>query len=749
MSRIGKIARRTFLIGTAAVAGGVAFGVYAARKPAPNPLTPEDGEVALNPYILIDGDGVTVIVPKAEMGQGVQTTWATLAAEELDMDPADLRIEHGPPGKAYYNRGMGSQMLPVADYRLSGWQETLGQNMSVMGKFFGLQVTGGSTSSADGFEKMRHAGASARETLKEAAAQRLGVARSKLSTEGGAVIAPDGTRIAYADLATAAADIDPITTDLRPSSAWKVVGKSQPRHDQMPKATGTAEFSLDVRLPGMKFAALKRNPHQGGGMTGFDAAEALEVPGVEDLVDLGDGVAVIANNSWSAMQGAEAVSFDWAKGTTLETTDAVFDALRSAMEGDANSTMLDRGDVDTLPDGATEVLADYQVPFLSHAQMEPLSATAIHHGDRMEIWSGNQMPIQCRTAAAEEAGLEEDAVDMITTLMGGGFGRRGYTDFTRYAARLATKMQGTPVQLMWSREEDMTHDYYRPAAASSFRGAVKDGRAVLLDGKISGINATASFMEILLGMVPGGPDKITVEGAFDQPYAIPNARVRGYLSDHTTMPPVGPWRSVGASINGFFFDSFIDELAHAAGADPLAFRLDMMKDEDPRSAAVLEAVREASGWTGQTPDGVGRGVAFCHSFGTPVAEVIEVHQTDAGIKIAKAWIAADVGVALDPQNIEAQLFGGMAYGLSAALHQQITFAEGAAEQQNFYDYDAIRMNTMPEVVDIRILENGHRITGVGEPGTPPAPAALTNALFDLTGTRARVLPLADQFDFVV
>ncbi|WP_407492590.1 molybdopterin cofactor-binding domain-containing protein [Pseudooceanicola sp. MF1-13] len=749
MSRIGKIARRTFLIGTAAIAGGVAFGVYAARKPAPNPLDPTDGQVALNPFILVDGDGVTVIVPKAEMGQGVQTTWATLAAEELDMDPADLRIEHGPPGKAYYNRGMGAQMLPVADYKLSGWQETLGQNMSVMGKFFGLQVTGGSTSTADGFEKMRHAGASARETLKEAAAQRLGVSRSDLKTEGGAVIAPDGTRIAYGELAEDAAEIEPIVADLRPRSAWTKIGQSQPRHDQMPKATGTAEFSLDIRLPGMKFAALKRNPYQGGAMRSFDAGEALAVPGVEDVIDLGDGVAVIANNSWSAMQGADAVSFDWAESSYPATSDEIYATLRDAMEGDANSTLLDRGDVTTLPEGATEVTAGYQVPFLAHAQMEPLSATAIHHGDRMEIWSGNQMPIQCRTAAAEEAGLEEEAIDMRTTLMGGGFGRRGYTDFTRFAARLATKMQGTPVQLMWSREEDMTHDYYRPAAVSSFRGAVKDGKAVMLDGRISAINATASFMEIILGMVPGGPDKITVEGAFDQPYGIPNARIRGYLSDHRMMPPVGPWRSVGASINGFFFDSFMDEMAHAAGADPLEFRLELMKAEDERSAAVLEAVREASGWTGQTPDGVGRGVAFCHSFGTPVAEVIEVQQTDAGIKIAKAWIAADVGTALDPQNIRAQLFGGMAYGLSAALHQQITFADGAAEQQNFYDYDAIRMNTMPEVVDIRILENGHRISGIGEPGTPPAPAALANALFDLTGKRARSLPLADQFDFVV
>ena len=746
MSRIGKIARRTFLIGSAAVVGGVAFGVYAARKPAPNPLHPEEGQVALNPFIVIDGDGVTVIVPKAEMGQGVRTTWAALVAEELDIAPSDLRIEHGPPGKAYYNRGMGAQILPTADYRMSGWQEALGDQMSVVGKFVNMQITGGSTSTADGFQKMRAAGASARETLKEAAAQKLGVSRASLKTEDGVVIAADGTRLPYTELAMAAAALDPVTAPLRPRESWRYLGKSQPRHDQMPKATGTAQFSVDVRLPGMKFAALKRNPFQGGAMNGFDPAEALKVPGVEQVVDLGDGVAVVATNSWSAMQGAEAVVFDWAKGDHAETTDALFASFAEAMNGKPNSTLLDRGDPDTLPDGATEVVADYAAPYLSHAQMEPLSATAIHHGDRMEIWSGNQIPIHCRTAAAEEAGLPEEAVELTTTLMGGGFGRRGYTDFTAYAARLATKMKGTPVQLLWSREEDMTHGFYRPGAIGSFRGAVKDGKAVLLDAKIAGQSASKIVMKIIMGMELAGPDKIHVEGAFDQPYAIPNARVRGYLAESSL--PVGPWRSVGASVNGFFHDSFLDEMAHAAGADPLAFRLEMMKGEDARSAAVLEAVRDASGWTGKTPEGVGRGVAFCYSFGTPVAEVIEVVQTDAGIKIAKAWIAADPGIALDPENIRAQLFGGLAYGLSAAVHEKITFADGAAEQTNFPDFDALRMHTMPEVVDIRILEAGHRISGIGEPGTPPAAAALANALFDLTGKRARRLPLAEEFDFI-
>lgn len=745
MSRLGKIARRSFLIGSAAIAGGVVFGVYAARKPAPNPLSPAEGEVALNPYVVIDTDGVTVIVPKAEMGQGVRSTWATLVAEELDMDPADLRIDHGPPGKAYYNRGMGTQMLPSADYRLSDFQEKLGAQISVIGKFVNLQVTGGSTSTLDGFEKMRHAGASARETLKQAAADRLGVARSTLKTQDGAVIAADGTRVSYVELAAEAAGIAPITATLRPRSQWRHLGKSQPRADQPGKATGTAVFSVDVRLEGLKYAALRRNPYQGGGMAGFDPAPALAMEGVEQVVDLGDGIAVVANNSWSALQGAQAVDIDWQPGRHPKSTEAIFDQISAAMTGKPNSTFLDTGDVETLPDGATTISAEYRLPYLAHAQMEPLSATAFHQGDRLQIWAGNQVPYHSRKIAAQEAGLDPEAVTLTTTLMGGGFGRRGFLDFTQLTARLATKMQGTPVQLLWSREEDMTHGYYRPGALASFRGAIKDGRAVMLDGKIGGQSATASFMKVLMGFAPAGPDKGHVEGAFDQPYAIPNARIRGYLADMEL--PTGPWRSVGASINGFFWDSFLDEMAHAAQRDPLGFRLDMMQGEDDRSAAVLAKVRDMSGWTGKTPDGVGRGVAFCYSFGTPVAEVIELHQTDAGIKIAKAWIAADVGLALDPANIRAQLFGGMAFGLSAALHQQITFADGAAEQQNFPDYDAIRMSTMPEIMGIEILQSGERPTGVGEPGTPPAAAALANALFDLTGRRARRLPLAADFDF--
>ena len=306
-------------------------------------------------------------------------------------------------------------------------------------------------------------------------------------------------------------------------------------------------------------------------------------------------------------------------------------------------------------------------------------------------------------------------------------------------------MKGTPVQLTWSREEDMRHDFYRPGAIGRFRGAIKDGRAVLLDGQIAAQSVMGQSLKRYAGISPMGPDKVHVEGAFNQPYGIPNYRIRGYLTDLAV--PVGSWRSVGNSHNAFFHETFIDELAHAAGRDPLDFRIELMQGVHAPSVGCLEAVREMSGWTGKTPDGVGRGVAFTYSFGTPVAEVIEVVDGDGTIRIRKAWIACDVGTALDPSIIEAQMESGLIYGLSAACFGEITFAGGEVEQFNFPDYDALRLHNTPEI-ETRILETNPYLGGVGEPGTPPSMPALGNALFDLTGKRARTLPLSKEFDLL-
>ena len=485
MSRIRTIARRSFLIGSAAIVGGVAFGVYQYRKPAPNPLKAGEGEAALNPFVFIDRQGVTLIAPRAEMGQGTRTTWAALIAEELDVELDDITVLHGPPAKAYYNSMILQEVVPGKGYDMSGFQHALAQVIGGAGKFLDLQVTGGSTAMRDGFERMREAGATARETLKQAAAERLGVKRDALTTRAGRVIAPDGTEITYSDLAEAAALIDPPKVTLRDPSQWHLLGRSQPRVDMTGKATGTARFAIDTRLKGMRFAALRINPKLGGTMTSFDASEAGKMPGVERVVDLGNGIAVVASNTWLAMQAADAVEIVWAEAPYPPDTEAIFARIEEAFDDKANSTMRDEGDADMLPDGATLVEASYRVPFLAHTTMEAMNATAHFTGDSLEIWCGNQAPTFTQSTCAKLAGLEKEAVQVHTPYMGGGFGRRAELDFSIYATKLAVAMKGTPVQLAWSREEDMRHDYYRPGALARFRGGVMDGKAVLMDGQIA------------------------------------------------------------------------------------------------------------------------------------------------------------------------------------------------------------------------------------------------------------------------
>ena len=745
MASIGKIARRTFLIGSAAIVGGAAFGAWYVGRPAPNPLTPGAGEAALTPFVLVTGDGVTLITPRAEMGQGTQTTLAALIADELDIAWQDVRVMHGPPAAAYYNSALLHEVVPGKGYDQSDFMHALAEYIGRVGKVMKMQVTGGSTAMKDGFDRLRIAGATAREALKSAAAARLGVETARLRTENGQVIAPDGTAIPYTDLAADAAGADLRAPELRDPSQWKYLGKSMPRLDMVAKATGTAGFGIDTRPEGLTFAALRINPKRAG-MRSFDASAAETMPGVEKVVDLGKGVAVVARNTWLAQQAVDAIEVEWEDAPYPADTAAIFGRIAAAFDGNANSTLRNDGDADTLPDGATEVSADYSVPYLAHATMEPMNATALYTGDTLTVWSGNQAPVFTRDHCARAAGLDPAQVEVITPFLGGGFGRRGEMDFSVYATQVAVAMQGTPVQLTWSREEDMRHDFYRPGAIARMRGAVRDGRAVLLDARVSGQSTSQQAMNRWLGLAPGGPDKGHVDGLFNAPYAIPNHRVRGYLADLDL--PVGFWRSVGASFNAFFQDCFMDEMAHEAGADPLSFRLDLIRDEYPAGAGVLEAVRDMSGWGDAKPANTGRGVAFSYSFGTPVAQVVEVVDEDGTIRISRVWIAADLGTVLDPGIAEAQMIGGCIYGLSAAVSEEITFADGEAEQMNFPDFDALRMHNTPRF-SVQLLENNPRLGGAGEPGTPPAAPALANALFDLTGTRARELPLSKSFDLLL
>ena len=733
MSKLGKIARRTFLFGTVAIVGGVAFGAYKVNQDYPNPFEGDPDKITLNPFLFVDQTGITLIAPRAEMGQGTHTTWAALIAEELDVDLDQVNVIHGPAAKAYYNSALMEAALPFLDYKVEGFQHGMRSFVGDISKLLGTQMTGGSTAMKDGFDRMREIGASARETFKQAAAERWGLKRSELVTARGVVTAPDGSSLSYEELAEEAARIDPPRVELRPRSEWRLLGKTQPRVDMLGKATGTAEFGADVRLDGMKFATVRMNPRRTG-MKQFDATAAETMPGVEKIVDLGDGIAVIASNTWLAMQAANAVEIEWEKAEYAD-TDVQFAQLKATFADEPNATPRDEGDVEQKFDG-TLVQAEYNVPALAHATMEPMNATALYTADSLTVWSGNQAPGSVQSACANVVGLDPANVEVITPYLGGGFGRRAETDFSVMAAKVAKAMPGVPVKTTWSREEDMRHDKYRPPALARFKGVVKDGQAVMLDGQL----ASQTVLPI------PGPNRENVTGSFDQPYGIPNYRMRGYLADLGL--PVGFWRSVGASSNGFVFDSFIDEMAHVAGRDPLEFRLELIRREHEPSAKLLEAVRDMSGWTGQTPEGIGRGVAFTYSFGTPVAEAIEVQDTGRGIKITNCWIAVDPGIALDPGNIEAQMVGGAIYGLSAAAYGEITFADGEVEQFNFPDYDALRMHTAPNF-EVRILENNRYMGGIGEPGTPPAAPALANALFDLTGIRARELPLMKTFDLLI
>jgi len=745
MASIGKIARRTFLVGAAAIAGGAAFGAWYVTRPAPNPLTPGPDESALNAFVLIDAEGVTLIAPRAEMGQGTMTTWAALIAEEMDLAWDQVRVIHGPPAQAYFNSALMGEGLTHKGYDASAWQHSLGEVMGQLGKVFSMQVTGGSTAMKDGYERMRVTGAATREMLKTAAAQRLDVNIADLRTENGTVIAPDGTALPYTELASAAAEVTPPRVELRPRSQWKLLGTSLPRVDIVGKSTGTAQFGIDTRLPGMRYAAVRMAPTRGG-MRSFDAFEAGRMAGVEKVVDLGDGLAVIATNTWLAQQAVDAIEVDWAPSPYPESTEEMRAAVAGAFDAEPDSTLRDEGDVADLPEGATVVEAEYSVPFLAHATMEPMNATAWFDGANLRLWCGSQGPTFLRDACAAEAGIAPEEVEVNVTLMGGGFGRRGEFDYAVIATRVAKAMPGTPVNVTWSREEDMTHDYYRPPAIARITGAVGGGAALAFDAQVASPSITEQAMERWVGFAPGGPDKTIVDALYNQPYGIPNYRVRGHKAE--IAPPLGFWRAVGASFNGFFHESFMDELAHSAGADPLDFRLRLTRDEWLPAYYVLETVRDMSGWTGETPDGVGRGVAMVYSFGTPCAMVVEVQDQDGLIRLTNAWIAADPGVALDPSIIEAQLTGGMAYGLSAAIGEEVTFSGGVVEQKNFPDYAPLRMQQMPPV-QVRILENQPRLNGIGEVGTPPAAPALANALFDLTGQRVRDLPLRRAFDFYV
>lgn len=745
MSGARTIARRGFLIGSVAVAGGVAFGVYRYRQPLPNPLLEEapEGTAALTPYVRIDATGVTVIAPRAEMGQGVHSTLAALVAEELDLPWDGLRVEHGPPGSAYYNTAGIVEGVPFSPLNHGLAAEAMRGTMGVMARLLAMQFTGGSSTIADGFDKMRHAGAAARWALVQTAAKRWKLPADQLTTRDAHVHAPDGRRLPYTALASAAAALPlPDALPLKPQAQWTLLGRSLPRVDIRDKSTGAAIFAIDVRVPDMLFAAVRRNPALDAPLTSFDASAVTARKGVVKVVPVPGGVAVIADSTWRAMQAVREIKCDWAPPVHPATTAAVMQTLRDAFdEQHRDSRLRDDGDVERALEDGQVLQAEYTVPFLAHAPMEPPTAVARLVDGRLDIWAGVQMPTLVRDQMARIAGLQPQAVVLHVTLMGGSFGRRLESDFVEQAVRLAMAVPGKAVKLTWSREEDLTQDAYRPAAIARLRGSVSAGRPRALDVQVSSLSVLAS-QGGRAGMTMPGPDKLIADGTYEQPYGIANFRATAYRAPASI--PVSSWRSVGNSYNGFFMEGFMDEMAHRAGVDPVAFRLAAL--QDPASRQVLKAAAELSGWGTALPPGHGRGVAFHLAFGVPVAEVVEVAQTPTGLRVLRVSVAADVGTALDPRNIESQLQGAVVFGLSAAIFGEITFDKGAVEQTNFHRYEAVRMAQAPRI-DVKVLALGGPIRGIGEPGTPPVAPALANAIFSATGQRIRELPLRKHIAF--
>ncbi len=756
MSRLGRITRRTLLVGAAVVAGGVAFGYYQYRKSYPNPLEGEtaEGEAAFNPWLKIASDNtITVIVPRAEMGQGVTTTLAALVAEELDVALDGLKVEHGPAAHAYYNEVM-TEEGPFPFYDESLTANAMRGAMKIAAKFLGIQGTGGSTSTRDAFEKMRLAGATAREMLKAAAAEEFGVDVATLTTAGATVTDPASGRSAtYGELALAAAALPVPDVALRPRAEWTLLGKSQPRTDMHAKVTGAPVFGIDVALPDMLYGTVRMSPRLMARPKSANLSKAEAMPGVVKVVAIetsyGHGFGVIAENTWAAFRAAEAIEVEWEDASYPADEAGIAARLAEALDRRDGGSLRDDGDVETaFADAPAEkvVRAEYRVPYLAHSTMEPMNATAWLRDGRLDVWCGNQGPTLVRQFCADAAGLEEQAVAVHTTMMGGGFGRRIELDAALYATHLAREAGGRPVKVTWTREEDTTHDVYRPAAAGRFRARIgEDGLPVALDMNI----ATPSILKSILGRTfpsisPAGPDRLLSEGAFDQPYAIANYRVTG--SEAALTIPTGFWRSVGNSFNAFFHEAFLDEVAHAGKVDPLDLRRKLMADY-PVALAVVEKAAAMAGWGTPLPAGRARGMAFTISFGAWVAEVIQVARIGGAIRIEKVFCAADLGTVLDPAIVKAQMMSGIVFGLSQATGQEITFADGMVEQSNFHDYDALRINQCPEI-EVELLENAPRMGGAGEPGTPPAAPALANAIFALTGKRIRALPLSKEVDFI-
>ena len=746
MGRLRTIGRRTFLIGSAAVLGGVAFGTYMVARPLENPLAAGlgEGEAAFNPFVKLTSDKITLIVPHADLGQGVQSSQAALIAEELDIDVEQAELSFGEPAAAYYNTAFAEEGVPFMSFDDGSVAETMRDVVGGVLKVIGTQGTGGSTSMPDQYEKLRMAGAVARETIKAAASERTGVPVSQLSTARGAVELPDGTTIAYIDLAADAAAIAPVTNiTLRDPSTWSKVGKAMMRTDTLAKSTGTQSFGIDIALDGMVYASVRTNPRKGGAMNGYDATAAKAMRGVRSIVPVKNGIAVVADNTWRAIQAVNAIDVDWGPAPYPAEMDGHWAEVAASFVADR----LDRewradGDVEAALSAADVITIENRAPYVAHQPLEPLNATVRVTDQGVEVWSGHQMPRFVQQQVAAIAGVAAEQVTFHNQFSGGSFGHRLEFEHLRQATEIAMTMPGTPVKMTYSREEDFLQDFTRQIAMSRAKGVVENGQVTALSLDIASPSVLGS-QGARMGQGIPGPDMQIVAGAWNMPYSIPNLRVRGYRVPE--LAPISSWRSVGASHAGFFAENALDELIRIAGADPMEERLRLVNH--PVHRTVLETVAEMSNWGEVLGPNRGRGLALVESFGVPVAEVIDVTMTDDGIRVDKVYVAADVGKVIDPINFENQVQGGVVWALGHAINSEITYSDGMAEQTNYHAAEGMRIFQTPDII-VRGLENAQKIRGIGEPPVPPAAPALASAIFDATGARLREMPFNKFMDFV-
>lgn len=705
--------RRAFLKAAAVASGGLVVAFFlptALRKALAEDAPAGKPPVAPNAFIRIaPDDSVTVLIKHSEMGQGVWTSIPMVAAEELGCDWNTVRVEHAPAAPEYAHTA------------------------------FGAQMTGGSTSTWESFDQLRTAGAMAREMLVAAAAAKLGVKPGDCRVENGVVVA-GAKRVRFGEVAEAAAKLPaPKDVKLKDAKDWTIIGKPTKRLDSFAKTTGRAEFGLDVKRPDMAVALIARPPSFGAKLKTFDATKAKAVPGVLDVVEIPNGVAVLGKHFWAAKQGREALVAEWDESAGANVTTPTLREAYRKMAQARGAVAKTAGDVDAAFAGAPNAIeADYEVPFLAHAAMEPLNCTVEITRDGCDVWTGTQFQTGDQATAAKLLGLKPEQVRVHTTFLGGGFGRRAnpQSDFVAEAVQVAKASRRT-VKVMWTREDDMHGGYYRPMWLSRFRGALGE------EGKPKAWSHTIVGQSIMLGtpfegLIKDGIDAASVEGAADSPYlaAIPAHRV----DLHTPKSPVTVlwWRSVGHSHTAFAVESFVDELARAAKQDPLEYRRALLPRHS-RERLALDIAAEKFGWGKPLPKGHGAGVAVHASFGSYVAQIAEVSVEDGKPRVHRVVCAIDCGPVVNPLTVEAQMQSGIVFGLSAALHGEITLKDGKVEQDNFHQYTPLRMAEMPKI-DVHIVPSTDRMGGCGEPGTPPIAPAVGNALFAATGKRLRSLP---------